>query len=71
LLDDCAIAWWRSLSGVPAEEAPIHERLEGGAERVPGIDRGIEAGLAKLDVLPPISPTAALSRHSLISISTT
>jgi len=31
------------------QEAPIDERLEGGAECVPGIDRSIEAGLAKLD----------------------
>ncbi len=31
------------------QEAPIDERSEGGAERVPCVDRGIEAGLAKLD----------------------
>jgi len=30
---------------------PIHERLECGAERVPGIDRSIEASFAKLDGL--------------------
>src|SRR5258708_10473653 len=31
------------------QEAPIDERSEGGAECVPCVDRGIEAGLAKLD----------------------
>ena len=31
------------------EKLPIDERLEGAAERVPSVDRGIEAGLAKLD----------------------
>ena len=31
------------------EEFPIDERLEGAAERVPSVDRSIEAGLAKLD----------------------
>src|SRR5271168_213590 len=30
------------------QKAPIDERLDGGAERVAGLDRGIEAGLAKL-----------------------
>src|SRR5258708_1613012 len=31
------------------QEAPIDEGSEGGAECVPCVDRGIEAGLAKLD----------------------
>src|ERR1700761_4955522 len=31
------------------KEARINERLEGRAERVPSVDRSIEAGLAKLD----------------------
>src|SRR5271168_4404303 len=31
------------------QEAPINKRLEGGAERVPGVDRSIEASLAQLD----------------------
>jgi hypothetical protein len=31
------------------EKLPIDERLEGAAEGIPSVDRGIETGLAKLD----------------------
>src|ERR1700739_1540961 len=42
------VAWCLAVA-CRRQEAPVNERLQGGAERVAGIDRSIEAGLAKLD----------------------